>query len=111
MSASFEKPSEFSKIDSGNNLSEINNCGRIEVPRLITSVGALTLLTGSIAVSTGATKDLSWTFVGDHYHIEMYLDKAHSLPNMNAKTSVCQAQLFQCTSTLPREASPDRSTG
>lgn len=56
----------FSKEDSGNCLSETNNCGRIEVPRLITSVGALPLLTGSIAVSTGATKDLSWTFAGNH---------------------------------------------
>ncbi len=60
----------FSKEDSGNCLSETNNCGRIEVPRLITSVGALPLLTGSIAVSTGATKDLSWTFAGNHHHVE-----------------------------------------
>lgn len=56
----------FSRADSGSRLSETNNCGRIEVPRLITSVGALPLSTGSIAVSTGATKGLSRTFEADH---------------------------------------------
>ncbi len=60
----------FSKEDSGNCFSETNNCGRIEVPRLITSVGALPLLTCSIAVSTGATQDLSWTFAGNHHYVK-----------------------------------------
>ncbi len=69
----------FSKEDSGNCLSETNNCGRIEVPRLITSVGPCHFWLAQLLYQQEPQKTWAGPLQGTTIMSkEKYSDKAHS---------------------------------